>query len=61
MILILYFQQHGIGKDDTAANWIKFVCGLPDESVPHEDLSLDPGHGRHGEFGPWSNYCDVGL
>lgn len=59
--MVIYLQQGN--KDDTAADWIKFMCRdmSTTELLPDEEISVHPGHGRFGEYGSWSHYCTEGM
>lgn len=49
-------SEQGAG-DDTAANYVKFLCrGVSGEY----EISQSPGHGFWGNFGPWSFSCPKG-
>ncbi|KAL3881302.1 hypothetical protein ACJMK2_027755 [Sinanodonta woodiana] len=48
-----------ISGDDTAADYIKFMCRDFDASMHQRELAHPPGHGPWGTYGDWSQNCPL--
>ncbi|KAL3881708.1 hypothetical protein ACJMK2_028109 [Sinanodonta woodiana] len=51
--------KQGDIHDDTAANYVKFMCRDFKSDIHQYELVYPPGHGNWGEYGGWSESCPV--
>ncbi|KAK3577442.1 hypothetical protein CHS0354_032293 [Potamilus streckersoni] len=55
----LQVESNQFSGDDTAADYIKFMCRDFDSSLHQRELSRPPGHGPWGAYGDWSQSCPL--
>ncbi|KAL3881303.1 hypothetical protein ACJMK2_027756 [Sinanodonta woodiana] len=56
----LQVESNRFGGDDTAANFVKFMCRDFNTSYHEHELTHYPGHGPWGTYGDWSQSCPLG-
>ncbi|KAL3837161.1 hypothetical protein ACJMK2_022539, partial [Sinanodonta woodiana] len=49
----------GGNQDDTAANYVKFMCRDLKSDRHQYELVHSPGQGNYGDYGRWSVSCPV--
>ncbi|KAL3881707.1 hypothetical protein ACJMK2_028108 [Sinanodonta woodiana] len=53
------FSLQGSHRDDTAANYVKFMCRDLKSDRHQYELVHPPGHENWGDYGGWSESCPV--